>query len=84
MVLETVVKVVDILKGKVLVYQICMYLDILERLTIAGNNREKEMDREQQVGDQWCKHKFRYDYRKIIALLNQTMKIKYKFVPRAM
>ncbi|MFU1996719.1 IS3 family transposase [Priestia megaterium] len=38
---------------------------------------------EQQVGKQCRKHKFRYDYRKITALLNRTTKVKHKFVQRA-
>ncbi|AQU76865.1 transposase (plasmid) [Priestia megaterium] len=39
---------------------------------------------EQQIGEQCQKHKFRYGYRKITALLNRTMKINHKFVQRVM
>ena len=39
---------------------------------------------EGKVGEQCRKHKFRYGYRKVTALLNQTMHINHKVVQRVM
>ncbi|MES9769599.1 IS3 family transposase [Priestia megaterium] len=39
---------------------------------------------ERKVGEQYRKHKFRYGYRKITALLNQIVPINHKVVQRVM
>ncbi|MED4298333.1 IS3 family transposase [Priestia megaterium] len=87
---EIVVNVVEELKDKIPVYQICQYLDI-PRSTYYRWRQQEQSERtkkkkwmEQQVGEQCRKHKFRYGYRKITALLNRTMKINHKFVQRVM
>ncbi|MFE4036125.1 IS3 family transposase [Priestia sp. YIM B13489] len=87
---EIVVNVVEELKDKMPVYQICQHLDI-PRSTYYRWRKQEQSERtkkkkwmEQQIGDQCQKHKFRYGYRKITALLNRTMKINHKFVQRVM
>ncbi|MCM3796809.1 IS3 family transposase [Priestia megaterium] len=87
---EIVVNVVEELKDKMPVYQICQHLDI-PRSTYYRRRKQEQSERtkkkkwmEQQIGDQCQKHKFRYGYRKITALLNRTMKINHKFVQRVM
>ncbi|WP_374989650.1 IS3 family transposase (plasmid) [Priestia megaterium] len=87
---EIVVNVVEELKDKIPVYQICQYLDI-PRSTYYRWRQQEQSERtkkkkwmEQQIGKQCRKHKFRYGYRKITALLNRTMKINHKFVQRVM
>lgn len=88
MVPEIVVNTVEELKGQVPIYQICLHLNI-PRSTYYRWKQHTKRDTlkewmEQQVGEQCHKHKFRYGYRKITALLNRTMKINHKFVQRAM
>ncbi|MFE3893387.1 IS3 family transposase [Priestia sp. YIM B13446] len=87
---EIVVNVVEELKDKMPVYQICQHLDI-PRSTYYRWRKQEQSERtkkkkgmEQQIGEQCRKHKFRYGYRKITALLNRTMKINHKFVQRVM
>ncbi|MFF2596976.1 IS3 family transposase [Priestia megaterium] len=87
---EIVVNVVEELKDKMPVYQICQHLDI-PRSTYYRWRKQEQSERtkkkkwmEQQIGEQCQKHKFRYGYRKITALLNRTMKINHKFVQRVM
>ncbi|PEI49295.1 IS3 family transposase [Priestia aryabhattai] len=85
---EIVVNTVEELKGQVPIYQICLHLNI-PRSTYYRWKQHTKRDTlkkwmEQQVGEQCHKHKFRYGYRKIIALLNRTMKMNHKFVQRAM
>ncbi len=82
--------VVDELKDKIPVYQICQYLNI-PRSTYYRWRQQEQSKRtkkkkwiEQQIGEQCRTHKFRYGYRKITALLNRTMKINHKFVQRVM
>lgn len=82
--------VVEELKDKMPVYQICQHPDI-PRSTYYRRRKQEQSERtkkkkwmEQQIGDQCQKHKFRYGYRKITALLNRTMKINHKFVQRVM
>ncbi|MGG1369565.1 IS3 family transposase [Priestia megaterium] len=77
-------------KDKMPVYQICQHLDI-PRSTYYRWRKQEQSERtkkkkwmEQQIGEQCQKHKFRYGYRKITALLNRTMKINHKFVQRIM
>ncbi|XIH15765.1 hypothetical protein C1N83_23965 [Priestia aryabhattai] len=52
------------------------------------NEQREEMKRkkriERKIGEQCRNHKFRYGYRKITALLNQTMRINHKTVQRVM
>jgi putative transposase len=87
---EIVVNVVEELKDKMPVYQICQHLDI-PRSTYYRWRKQEQSERtkkkkwmEQQIGEQCQQHKFRYGYRKITALLNRTMKINHKFVQRVM
>ncbi|WP_182528374.1 IS3 family transposase [Priestia aryabhattai] len=87
---EIVVNVIEELKDKMPVYQICQHLDI-PRSTYYRWRKQEQSERtkkkkwmEQQIGEQCQKHKFRYGYRKITALLNRTMKINHKFVQRVM
>lgn len=90
MVPEIVVNVVDELKDKIPVYQICQYLNIPRstyyRWRQQGKSEKAKKKKwiEQQIGEQCRTHKFRYGYRKITALLNRTMKINHKFVQRVM
>jgi len=87
---EVVLNLVEELKEKLPISQICQCLGI-PRSTYyrwQKNEQGEETKRkkwiEGKVGEQCRKHKFRYGYRKITALLNQTMHINHKTVQRVM
>ncbi|MGN7484126.1 IS3 family transposase [Priestia megaterium] len=80
----------DLLKKQLLISQICQCLGI-PRSTYyrwQKNEQREETKRkkwiERKIGEQCRTHKFRYGYRKMTALLNQTMHINHKTVQRIM
>lgn len=90
MVREVVLNVVEELKKQLPISQICQCLGV-PRSTYyrwQKNEQREEMKRkkriERKIGEQCRNHKFRYGYRKITALLNQTMRINHKTVQRVM
>ncbi|MEB4855864.1 IS3 family transposase [Priestia megaterium] len=87
---EVVLNVVEELKKQLPISQICQCLGV-PRSTYyrwQKNEQREEMKRkkriERKIGEQCRNHKFRYGYRKITALLNQTMHINHKTVQRVM
>ncbi|MFS2171120.1 IS3 family transposase [Priestia megaterium] len=87
---EVVLNVVEELKKQLSISQICQCLGV-PRSTYyrwQKNEQREETKRkkwiEQKIGEQCRNHKFRYGYRKITALLNQTMHINHKTVQRVM
>ncbi|MCM3546931.1 IS3 family transposase, partial [Priestia megaterium] len=87
---EVVLNVVEELKKQLPISQICQCLGI-PRSTYyrwQKNEQREETKRkkwiEQKIGEQCRTHKFRYGYRKMTALLNQTMHINHKTVQRVM
>ena len=90
MVREVVLNVVEELKKQLPISQICQCLGV-PRSTYyrwQKNEQREETKRkkriERKIGEQCRNHKFRYGYRKITALLNQTMHINHKTVQRVM
>lgn len=86
MVSEIILNLVEELKVKLLISRICWAWVFLDQLIIVGKKwavrRKKGIER--KVGEQYRKHKFRYGYRKITALLTQIMTINYKVIQLVM
>ncbi|MFS0562991.1 IS3 family transposase, partial [Terribacillus sp. 179-K 1B1 HS] len=84
---ETTVELVETLHKTMTVQDICVHLGISRASYYRWKNKEKDEFKEQlerQIGKLCRKHKYRYGYRKITALLRQEYCINHKAVQRVM
>ncbi|EAH2163406.1 IS3 family transposase, partial [Listeria monocytogenes] len=85
---ETSIKLVEELCKTMTVQDICVHLGILRtsyyrwKKDLTQNHSKRQL--EKQVGTLCRKHKYRYGYRKITAILKMRMRINHKTVQRIM